>query len=105
MHDQEFEEERLDEIIPRILEKLQKNQEFPSKTYKEHIEELCERKRNQLKELSDLSDVLLRQAESVDKKAQMLFNELTLLLAQSKMLSGEFTPNDIINGGNDADKR
>lgn len=92
----DYNEKRIDEIIPRVLENIEKER-IKNMTHKEYIEQLS-RKQEQLAELSNMWDTLMRQARQVEMKSQKTLLEFTELLKQAKLLSGDFNPEDIIGG-------
>ena len=92
----DYNEERIDEIIPRVLENIEKER-IKNMTHREYIEQLS-RKQEQLTELSKMWDMLMRQAKEVELKSQKTLLEFTELLKQAKLLSGDFNPEDIIGG-------
>jgi len=92
----DYNEEHIDEIIPRVLENMEKER-IKNMTHREYIEQLS-RKQEQLTELSKMWDMLMRQAKEVEVKSQKTLLEFTELLKQAKLLSGDFNPEDIIGG-------
>ena len=90
--------EHIDNIIPDILEQLEKlkNKKEVDMTHREYIEKLA-RKQEQLTELSNLWETLMRQIKYVEIKSNKTLAEFKELLSQAKLVSGDFTPNDIIN--------
>ena len=96
-------EERIDEIIPRILEKLEKARTRHI-TKSDYIKELLIKK-DKLIELSSIWQSLMLQIAEIQYESDNLLIEFQELLSQANIYAGEFSPDDIIKGGNNASKR
>ena len=92
----DYNEERIDEIIPRLIEGIERAR-YSEMTHREYIEQLS-RKHDQLHELSKMWETLMRQAREVEIKSQKTLAEFTELLNQAKLVTGDFKPDDIIGG-------
>lgn len=93
MHE-DHNEERIDEIIPRILENLERRR-HNHMTHREYIDELS-RKQDELQILHAQHEQCMCRAKQIEQKSVKLVNELNAFLTRAKIISGNFKPDDII---------
>jgi len=90
-------EGRLDDIIPKIIEKMEKKM-YENLTPSEYIKKIVATQ-TEIKKLDKEWALLSQKANKIEKETKILSKQLIDLLSHAKDIVGDFTPEEIIGEG------